>query len=75
MNEKTSLSEIEIIEKSNTDFAGNDNLSIGFKTDDVVAKYEDLKSKGLEVSEMIQPNPFVKFFFVKDPAGVNVQFI
>ena len=67
--------EIEIIEKLDADSAGNENLSIGFKTDDVVAKYEEMSSKGLSVSGMIQPNPHVKFFFVKDPAGVNVQFM
>ena len=67
--------EIEIIEKPDSDSAGNENLSIGFKTDDVVAKYKELASKGLSVSEMIRPNPHVKFFFIKDPAGVNVQFM
>ena len=67
--------EIEIIEKQDADSAGNENLSIGFKTDDAVAKYAELASKGLSVSGMIQPNPHVKFFFIKDPAGVNVQFM
>jgi len=36
---------------------------------------EELIRMGLEVSPMISPAPQVHFFFVKDPAGVNVQFM
>ena len=55
--------------------AGNENLSIGFQTENVAAKREELIAKGMDVSPMIQPNPHVQFFFVKDPAGVNIQFM
>ena len=73
--DKEGDSEIEIIEKPDAASSGNENLSIGFQTEDVMAKYEDLKARGFAVSPMICPNPHVKFFFVKDPAGVNGQFM
>ena len=57
------------------DHTGGPNLSIGFKTDDVEAKREELIAKGYQVTPMITPMPDVKFFFVVDPAGVNVQFM
>lgn len=66
---------IEIIEDPDAADAGNANLSVGFHTEDVDVKYIELKEAGLEVSDMISPNPHVKFFFVKDPAGVKVQLI
>ena len=67
--------EIEIIENPDADNAGNKNLSIGFLTGDVLAKREELLAAGMEVTPMIRPNPQVQFFFVKDPAGVSVQFM
>ena len=67
--------EIEIIEKPDADHSGNVNLSIGFKTGDVFTKHEELAAQGIEVTPMISPATNVHFFFVKDPAGVNVQFM
>ena len=67
--------EIEIIENPNADNSGNEHFSIGFKTDDVNAKHSELEEKGFDVSPMINPMPQVQFFFVKDPAGVSVQFM
>ena len=55
--------------------SGNPNFSIGFHTDDVEGKREALEAAGYDVTPMITPMPDVKFFFVKDPAGVTVQFI
>ena len=68
-------SEIEIIENADAECAGNENLSVGFLTADLESKYNELKAKEYEVSPMISPNPHVRFFFVKDPAGVRVQFM
>lgn len=67
--------EIEIIENPDANDAGNKNLSIGFQTEDVNQKYEELKAQDLDVSRMVHPVPNVAFFFVKDPAGVFVQFM
>lgn len=65
---------IEIIESEDAPYEGG-GISIGFKADDVEAKREELAAAGYEVSPMIAPNPHVKFFFVKDPNGVSIQFI
>lgn len=67
--------EIELIENPEAADAGNAYLSIGFQTENVPAKHEALAALGLEVTPIISPNPHVCFFFVKDPAGVNVQFM
>jgi len=66
---------VEIIERPDADNAGNRFLSIGFLTEDVQKKREELAALGYEVTEMVQPSPGVQFFFVKDPAGVMVQFM
>lgn len=66
---------IEIIEDTNAADAGNANLSVGFQCGDVDAKHAELKQAGFAVSDIIAPNPHVKFFFIKDPAGVSVQLI
>ncbi|MDO4859646.1 MAG: VOC family protein [Bacillota bacterium] len=67
--------EIEIINNPDAADAGNQNLSIGFKTENVPAKREELIAAGFQATPIIIPNPQTKFFFVKDPAGVSVQFI
>ncbi len=67
--------EIEIIEKEGAHESGNKDLSIGFKADDLDAKREELIEDGFEPTPFISPMPQVRFFFVKDPAGVNVQFM
>ena len=36
---------------------------------------EKLAALGMKVSPMESPAPYVRFFFVKDPAGVTVQFM
>ena len=65
---------IEIIE-NNSDFAGNENLSVGFLTEDLEKKREELIADGFEPTPMITPAPNVKFFFMTDPAGVKIQFM
>jgi len=66
---------VEVLRNPEIGDAGNAGLSIGFKTDDVAAKREAMVAAGHEATPMIRPMPGVEFFFVKDPAGVNVQFI
>ncbi|MBR6529645.1 MAG: VOC family protein [Firmicutes bacterium] len=65
---------IEIIENDKED-AGNPNLSVGFLTENLEKKREELIADGYEPTPMINPAPNVMFFFVKDPAGVNIQFM
>ena len=66
---------IEIIENKDAENAGNSNLSIGFHAEDTDAKRNELEAAGFEPTRVISPLPDVRFFFVKDPAGVTVQFI
>ncbi|MBR6115695.1 MAG: VOC family protein [Oscillospiraceae bacterium] len=66
---------VELIEAPEADDTGSAWLSIGFKAPDVVKKREELLALGMDVTPMREPGPGTKFFFVKDPAGVNVQFI
>ena len=55
--------------------SGNENLSIGFQTDDPDAICQVLTEGGFSPSPFVSPAPTVRFFFVTDPAGVKVQFI
>lgn len=52
------------------------DISIGFRVDSVEAMIEKIQSKGLTVSKgPIEPNPKIKFFYVTDPMGAQVQFV
>lgn len=52
------------------------DISLGFEVNSVDEMIKFVKEKGLELeSGPFQPNPHVKFFFVKDPNGVRIQFV
>lgn len=52
-----------------------EGISLGFEVDSVDEKMKYIKEKGLQVdSGPYQPNPHIKFFFVKDPNGISIQF-
>ncbi|ABR47721.1 Glyoxalase/bleomycin resistance protein/dioxygenase [Alkaliphilus metalliredigens QYMF] len=54
----------------------SEDISLGFEVESVDEKITFIKEKGLEVeSGPYQPNPHVKFFHVKDPNGVKIQFV
>lgn len=67
--------EVEIVEDFSATDAGNPNLSVGFKTDNLEEFRNVLVNDGFNPTEIIKPNPNVAFFFAKDPAGVTVQFM
>ncbi len=50
-------------------------ISIGFQVDDVVKEHARKEEMGLRPGPLISPNPKTQFFFVKDPNGVQIQFI
>ena len=51
-------------------------MSIGFEVESVERKMQFIREKGLAVeSGPFEPNPHVRFFFVKDPNGIRVQFV
>lgn len=67
--------QVEIINKPDAEKSGNPNISIGFKCADVEGLRQTFIDDGFRPTPLISPMPQVKFFFVEDPAGVNVQFI
>ncbi len=66
---------VELIGNKEEAYNGTAGLSIGFHVDDVEKYRGELEAKGFSVSPIISPNPAVKFFFVKDPNGIDIQFI
>ena len=65
---------VEII-RTDAEESGGQNISIGFHVPDIDALRDELVKDGLEPTPYITPQPGVRFFYVKDPAGVSVQFI
>ena len=65
---------IELLEVPDAPFKGT-GISIGFEVDDVLAYHKALEDKGLMPTPIFSPFPHVKFFFVEDPNGVEIQFI
>lgn len=66
---------VEIINNPEAETTSSDNFSIGFHADDVLKLRGELSEKGYEVTPLLCPAPGVQFFFVKDPAGVQIQFL
>ena len=66
---------VEIIRNAEAKESGNPNLSVGFQTDVFETKIAELTAAGFDPTPVISPAPGVEFFYVKDPAGVRVQFI
>ena len=67
--------EIEIINTPEALCAGTEYISIGFHAEDVEGKREELAAKGFDPTPIRDVGGGTRFFFVKDPAGVRVQFI
>lgn len=51
-------------------------ISLGFVVESLDSMIDYIGEKGLKVFEgPIQPNPHIKFFYVKDPDGLKIQFV
>jgi len=51
-------------------------VSLGFKVASLKATQAELVAKGIKIDAgPFQPNPAIQFFFVRDPDGMNVQFV
>lgn len=51
-------------------------ISLGFEVESMEKQLAFVQEKGIKVtSGPSQPTPQIKFFFVKDPNGVNIQFV
>ncbi|HQA60228.1 MAG TPA: VOC family protein [Tepidanaerobacteraceae bacterium] len=52
-----------------------EHISLGFEVDSVDGMMKFLGAKGIPIhSGPFQPNPSIKFFYIKDPNGLNIQF-
>ena len=51
-------------------------ISMGFKVDSLDDTMKMVKEKGIDVTKGIQkPNPYIKFFYINDPDGYEIQFV
>jgi lactoylglutathione lyase len=50
-------------------------VSLGFLTSDIDKKLAEMKAAGYDPTDIISPHPGTKFFFIKDPDGLSVQFV
>lgn len=58
------------------DLQGTDQISIGFSVESLDKKIDELAQGGIELyREPVQPNPHIRFCYVKDPNGISVQFV
>ncbi|MHC1723699.1 MAG: VOC family protein [Aminipila sp.] len=52
------------------------DISWGFTTESLDKSLDMVRQKGINIeSGPIQPNPHVKFFFIKDPDGMLIQLV
>lgn len=63
-----------LADRNNSEVSFGECISIGFAVDSVGAMLDRLKSKNIPVHSGPIETPRSKFFTVKDPNGVNVQF-
>lgn len=67
-------SQIELIENKEQIFKG-EGISIGFTTNNLEETHKNLVEKGYNPTEFISPMEGIKFFFIKDPNGLELQII
>jgi len=67
---------IELICYKGVAISERKGLSIGFTVESLEKTIEYLKENNIELeSPIISPNPMTRFFFVKDPNGIQIQFV
>ncbi|MDA3911110.1 MAG: VOC family protein [Bacteroidales bacterium] len=65
-----------IFDKNKTSINPGTDISWGFEVDSLDDMLQLMKSKGIKIeSGPFQPNPKMKFFFIKDPNGMKIQFV
>lgn len=73
---KAEDAKVELICEKNVKIKNPGNgISFGLEADDLDCLIDKLKEQGETVSGPISPNPHIRFFFVKDPDGYNIQLI
>lgn len=61
-------------DNGNNEVKHSESVSIGFAVDSIDAMLDTVKSKNIPVHGAPIETPAFKFFTVKDPNGLNVQF-
>ncbi|MFA5577032.1 MAG: VOC family protein [Tissierellaceae bacterium] len=65
-----------IFNEDHKDIGFGSDISWGFEVESVDEMVELAKEKGIEIlSEIISPNPSIRFFFIKDPNGLRIQLV
>ncbi len=74
---KSDETQVELICRENSEIpAATDSITLGFTVDSLRGHLDFLKTLNvLPISEVVQPNPSIKFTFVHDPDGVRIQFV
>ena len=72
--DKTGDTNVELAENPTGAYYGG-GISIGFQVEDIHAEHAKKEELGLKPGPIISPNPHVQFFFIKDPNGVQIQFV
>lgn len=54
----------------------SDQISLGFTVDSVEDKLAELRNLGISIyKDVVQPSPSIRFFYIKDPDGISIQFV
>ena len=74
MSDKSGGTCVELVAKPTAAYYGG-GISMGFEVEDIDKEYTKKEEQGFHPGPMISPNPHARFFFVKDPNGVDIQFV
>ncbi len=64
-----------ICDKNGGNIKYGEDISWGFQVDSLDAIMKILKEKGIDIVGPMQPNPNIKFIFIKDPNGFKIQLV
>lgn len=65
---------LELIEGGENSVQPENGISIGFEVESLEAAIDELQSKGIKIARgPIEPNPHLRFFYIVDPDGFEVQ--
>ena len=66
--------EVELISGKDAVSFGQD-ISIGFVVENLDETIQYLRDNGIDVGDVMSPNPSMKMIFINDPNGMRVQFL
>lgn len=66
---------LEIAQGNDDMHYAGEGISLGVHCDDLDKERIRLTDIGISVGEEISPNPHVRFFFIADPDGFQIQFV